>query len=261
MPPVIDALGKTIKIDTSKLSIVCLVPSLTEFLFDIGLEDVIVGVTKFCVHPAAAKRNCTIIGGTKNVHIQKIRDIQPTLVIASKEENVQEQINELQAFTTVMVTNISTIENAITTLHKIGQVVNKEENTAFITNQIVLSFNTILQYNNYSVLYFIWQNPYMVAGTDTFINSMLQKAGFTNCITTNRYPTLTDKEIVHLNPQIIMLSSEPYPFKETHINAFKTLLPTAKIIIVDGEIFSWYGSRMLHSAKYISTLHQNLTTA
>ncbi|MBA3706033.1 MAG: cobalamin-binding protein, partial [Bacteroidetes bacterium] len=95
---------------------------------------------------------------------------------------------------------------------------------------------------------------YMIAGNGTFINEMLLKCGFNNVFALSRYPEVTEQQIADSNPELILLSSEPYPFKEQHIREFQAICPQAKIITVDGEIFSWYGSRLLQAPEYFEKL-------
>ena len=108
------------------------------------------------------------------------------------------------------------------------------------------------------MVYCIWKNPWMWAGSDTFISKMLNYAGFENIISDERYPELEMKEIIKENPDYIFLSSEPYPFKEKHIEELNTEFPNSRFKIVDGEMFSWYGSRMLQAPEYFNSLFQDI---
>ena len=234
-------------------------PSITELLFDLGLTDEVVGITKFCIHPIQWRETKKIVGGTKNIDVEKIKELAPTLVIANKEENIKEQVEAIQKFTKVLLTDIDTIDQALSAIKEIGSAVQKEEKALFLVHQISEKFK------HYSVLecakkalYFIWKDPMMVAGKNTFIDDMLCAAGFENRMCKVRYPTITADEIKDLQPNYILLSSEPYPFKEKHIAEFQRILPSAKIILVDGEVFSWYGSRMLWAVDYFEILKQSI---
>jgi ABC-type Fe3+-hydroxamate transport system substrate-binding protein len=243
--------------ETKEHRIISLVPSLTEFLFDIGLEKQVVGITKFCVHPKEWFQSKDRIGGTKNINIEKIKSLLPSIVIASKEENVKDQVEALQQFTTVVLTDISTFDNACGTLLKLAEVLGKAEKGKEIVHQIQQSFRQpadTLQ----SSLYFIWRDPYYAAGADTFITSMMKLAGFENLIVADRYPEVSIEQIQKLNPEYVLLSSEPYPFKQKHIDELQHFLPNTKIVLVDGEYFSWYGSRMLGAKKYFEQLQKQL---
>lgn len=248
-------------LDYSK--IISLVPSQTELLHYLNLENEVVGITKFCIHPQKWWQSKTKVGGTKNVHINAIKNLQPSLIIANKEENVQSQIEELATICPVVVTNIITLNDALEMIAFVGNITNKIQEVQLLNQQIQFSFNQLnqLKENNYpkKVAYFIWRNPYMVAGKQTFIDNMLQACGFENVyLNHNRYPTTTIEELQQLKVDILLLSSEPYPFKEKHIQELQAQLPQVKILLVDGEFFSWYGSKLLHAPNYFMQLFQEL---
>jgi ABC-type Fe3+-hydroxamate transport system substrate-binding protein len=233
--------------------IVSLVPSQTELLYDLGLYDEVVGITKFCVHPHEWFRTKTRVGGTKNIQIEKIRSLHPDLVIANKEENVKEQIEALQSFTRVYVSDVNNFEGAVDMILAVGELVNKKSPSIALSSSIKEKFSQLKNFNapKKRAAYFIWKNPYMVAGGDTFISDMMQYAGFENVFQDSvRYPETTVENLRQLDCEYILLSSEPYPFKQKHIDELQPLLPETKIVLADGEMFSWYGSRLLLSAAY-----------
>ncbi len=244
--------------------IISLVPSQTELLWDLGLRDELVGITKFCIHPKEMFQSKTRIGGTKKLDFEKIKALQPDLIIGNKEENEQAQIEELMKHYPVWMSDINTLNDAYKMITDIGSIVNKQNASEKIVLQIKSEFNSILNskskiLNQKSTAYFIWKKPYMVASEDTFINEMMITCGFKNVFQNKtRYPEVTLEELQQLQPEVILLSSEPYPFKEKHIKEFKTACPNAKIIIVDGELFSWYGSRLVKSPKYFTKLIQQI---
>lgn len=241
------------------MRIVSVVPSQTELLYALGLEDEVVGITKFCVHPTSWFKHKTRVGGTKTLNIELIKSLQPTLILANKEENVKEQIEALKDVCPVYVSDITSFDEALTMMEIIGQWTNRVEMARELIEQLRYLSNRANQFKvDLSVLYLIWQKPYMAAGSDTFINTMLCLGGWKNCVQQTRYPALTNQEIVSLNPDLVFLSSEPFPFKQKHIDAIQLLLPNAKIILVDGEMFSWYGSRLLLSFDYFKQLHEKL---
>lgn len=253
-----DQLNTTIKLKSYPKRIVSLVPSQSELLWDLGLRDELVGVTKFCVHPKELYKTITKIGGTKTLNIEKIRAMKPDLIIGNKEENEQSQILELQKEFPFWMSDIYNLEDALTMIQSVGELVNRAEEANKIKDNIRCSFLN-LKTEEKTVLYLIWKNPYMSAGKATFIGDMLHKMGLQNVIIdkNGRYPNLNLEEIKLLNPELVFLSSEPYPFKEKHIQEFKQLLPTSKIILVDGELFTWYGSRLLKSVCYFNELTTN----
>lgn len=243
--------------------IVSLVPSQTELLHYLNLDNEVVGITKFCIHPKQWFQNKKRIGGTKNINLNAIKQLQPTLVIANKEENVQSQIEELATICPVVVTNISTLNDALEMIAYIGNITNKTNEANLLNQQIQTSFKQLNQFKQrftpQKVAYFIWKNPYMVAGNDTFISTMLEACGFENVFSNNnRYPEVSIEALQQLNVQTIFLSSEPYPFKQKHIQELQQLLPETKIKLVNGEFFSWYGSKLVDASRYFMELLQEL---
>lgn len=240
------------------LRIVSLVPSQTELLYDLGLDAEVVGITKFCIHPEHWFRHKKRIGGTKNVNLEAVAALHPTLILANKEENDREQIEYLQAHYPVYVSDIVSIEDALGMISTIGELTQKSEQAATIIRDISAQRRRYtIPPSSLQVLYLIWYDPWMAAGRETFIDSMLQEAGLTNRLDLARYPVLSDDAIRDLQPDLIFLSSEPYPFKEKHVVLLQELCPKARILMVDGELFSWYGSRMSRSFAYFSALHES----
>ncbi len=243
--------------------IVSLVPSQTELLFDLGLSDSIVGVTKFCIHPKEARKKA-IIGGTKQVDFAKIADLNPHVIIGNKEENAQDFMEQLALKYPVFMSDIFTLDDAYTMIRGIGDLTHTTEKAVNIIEEIEHNFANFAFKKSLSAndaphktcLYLIWQQPYMAAAGNTFIDDMLQKAGLRNVLTDSlRYPALTPDEIAELQPDYIFLSSEPFPFKEKHIAALREICPNAAIRLVDGELFSWYGSRLRDAPAYFASLH------
>lgn len=251
-----DQTGREVSLHQPAKKIVSLVPSITELLFDLGLKDEVIGITKFCIHPNEWFRSKKRIGGTKNIDIDKIQSLQPDLVIANKEENVEEQISALASFTNVYISDISNLQEALQMIADVGRLCDKTISSQEIIQKIEHEFDQLKKVSaRKKVLYLIWQKPCMSVGSDTFIHDMLQCCGFENaCSNQLRYPQFTDDEIKMLQPDFIFLSSEPFPFKEKHIEQFQSISPTAKVILTDGEYFSWYGSRLMNAPNYFQKL-------
>jgi ABC-type Fe3+-hydroxamate transport system substrate-binding protein len=256
-----DMIGQKVVLNYPPGRIISLVPSQTELLYDLGLEDEVIGITKFCIHPEKWFRSKIRIGGTKTVHIRQIDNLQPDLIIANKEENTKEQIEELAAKYPVWVSNIQSIEDALQMIKAVGSLTDRDVTADDLVAQIASGFAGFQKIAvPKKVAYFIWRNPWMCAGGDTFINNMLEKAGWTNVMAhKDRYPAIDLAELAALQPQLILLSSEPYPFKDQHIAEIKTALPDAEVQLVDGEMFSWYGSRMLKAIPYLRGLAGNIS--
>lgn len=229
------------------MRIISLVPSQTELLADLGLDDEVVGITDYCVHPADWLERKPSVGGTKRVKVDRVRELKPDLVIANKEENVREQVLEIAEFTRVEVTDVVDLPSALQMIQDVGQWVGRDEQAAELVSEIQTAFQDLESRpkSGERVLYLIWRKPYMSVGHDTFIHDMIIRAGWQNvCADQTRYPSLSADEIRALNPDRILLSSEPFPFTESHFAEFAEICPNAQIQIVDGEAFSWYGSRL-----------------
>jgi len=246
--------------------IISLVPSQTELLYDLGLEEQVVGITKFCIHPENWFRNKARIGGTKDVKFDRVKALSPNLILANKEENVKEQVEALTEIAPVHTTDISTLEDAYNMIQEIGELTHTTSKAEEIITTIKTGFEALVkqltQQSSKTCLYLIWKDPYMSVGSDTFIHDMMTRCKLSNVLANEkRYPTITPEKIKALSPQIILLSSEPYPFKEKHIAELQELLPEAIILLADGEMFSWYGSRLQHSPAYFCSLWNTINSS
>jgi ABC-type Fe3+-hydroxamate transport system substrate-binding protein len=256
---VTDQMNRMIRLEKIPERIISLVPSQTELLVDLGLEEKLVGITKFCIHPDHIFRNKTRIGGTKKFDFNKIRELKPDLIIGNKEENEKSQIDLLAKEFPVWMSDIFCLEDTFEMFRQIGMMTGSISRAEELVKNIRSGFNSLkceFQFNR--VLYLIWKEPWMAAGKKTFIDEIMSLAGFNNIISESRYPELTSEQIKTMNPEIIFLSSEPYPFKENHIVELNVICPQSKIILVDGELFSWYGSRLLKTPEYLAELIRHL---
>jgi ABC-type Fe3+-hydroxamate transport system substrate-binding protein len=236
--------------------IVSLVPSQTELLFDLGLETETIGITKFCIHPSNWFKTKERVGGTKTVNIDKVHQLQPDLIIANKEENIKEQIEALAADYPVWISDVNNLQDALQMIADIGTLTGKSAVANTLISNINKAFYEMPKMKMpFKTGYLIWQKPYMTVGADTFINDMLHQCGFENIFSTKtRYPEVSIAQLQTAHCQLLLLSSEPYPFQQKHIDELSQQLPSTKIILADGEFFSWYGSRMLQSPAYFMQL-------
>lgn len=257
--------------DKPPVRIVSLVPSQTELLYYLQLEAETVGITKFCIHPQQWFTSKIRVGGTKTVDVTRVRALNPDLIIANKEENVREQVEMLAQQYPVWLTDVNNLQDAQQMITDIGRCTYRHTQANTLVQLISEKF-TNLQKNveklsptfaansrRLRVCYLIWKDPYITVGSDTFINDMLQKAGFQNAFAhSTRYPTINQEDLRLSACDVVLLSSEPYPFKKKHIQELQEALPSTTIALVDGEMFSWYGSRLLLAADYFQTLHQQI---
>ncbi len=239
--------------------IISLVPSLTELLFDLGLKDQLVGRTRFCVHPEEQVTDIEIIGGTKNPKLERIVELQPDFILANKEENRKEDIDLLKKYSEVRVTEIDTIQDAILEITALGTKLGVQEESRSIIKKITGLVNDRPEKAPLTVAYFIWKDPWMTIGHDTYIHDVLQTYQLTNVYgNTTRYPKTTLNEVAAKNPDFILLSSEPYPFKQKHVDEIREACPASKIELVNGEWFSWYGSRMIKAFQWLNKWRASL---
>ena len=246
--------------------IVSIVPSQTELLFDLGLTDEVVGLTKYCTHPADKVAGKALVGGTKNVQISTVAALKPTLILANYEENTEADVIALRQFVPVHITNVNTLPAALAMIREVGGLVNRPAEANALARQIDEAFATFRLVTNAprpSVTYLIWRKPWMVAARNTFIDAMLTEAGFRNAFADEpkwvRYPVVTEADLKAAAPDLIFLSSEPYPFRQKHLAELQACCPHAQVRLVDGELFSWYGSRLRYSPGYFAQLHNELS--
>ena len=253
-----DQLDRVLNIIKPCTKIVSLVPSISELLVDLGLEDQLVGVTKFCVHPQSLKESKTIIGGTKNIKLEKIKALKPDLIIANKEENEKDQVNSLFDLCPVYLSDISTINDTLKLINDLSMLCGCQPDAVYVKSQIDDTKPSCI-FKGEKVLYLIWKDPYMTVGGDTYINYILNQLGLENVYQDqDRYPQLTIDELKQRDIDYIFLSSEPFPFSAKHMGELQVKLPKIKAVLVDGEAFSWYGSRLIHMKGYFESLHDSL---
>ncbi|MFC0775789.1 helical backbone metal receptor [Terrimonas alba] len=256
-----DQTGRTVSLATTPRRIVSLVPSQTELLCSLGLDEEVVAITKFCVHPAEWFYSKIRVGGTKKINLSTIHQLAPDLIIANKEENVKEQVEELAKFYPVWVSDINNLGDAYDMIEQIGLITNRANKSKELITLIKEGFNQLplpdSPLGGGGTCYLIWNDPYMTVGGDTFINSMLDAAGLKNVFADKaRYPEVSIDELKAQNLKLLLLSSEPFPFKQKHAEQLQPHLPDTKILLVDGEMFSWYGSRLQYAPRYFMELQR-----
>ena len=254
---VIDQMSRSVTIPFPPQRIVSLVPSQTELLFDLGLGEQVVGVTKFCVHPAEQVGQKQSVGGTKKFRFDVIEQLQPDLILGNKEENYEEGIERLAASYPVWMSDVKMLADGLDMICAVGEMTGRHEQTSELAKQIKAGFGALVpSQKSVRTAYFIWQKPYMVVGGDTFIDDMLARCGFENLFRegNGRYPQLTPADIAAANLDLILLSSEPFPFAAKHQQAIAAEFPDVRVELVDGELFSWYGSRLLKTVSYLKSL-------
>jgi ABC-type Fe3+-hydroxamate transport system substrate-binding protein len=268
---IVDARGRSFAPLPRPARIVSLVPSLTELLFDLGLSrDEVAGRTKFCIHPGSVVRNVPVLGGTKTVDVPKLKALRPDLVIANIDENERETVEDIESVNPeipVFVTHPGNIDESLMLISDFGCLFQAQDTAITLQRRLSGILQKLRGSRNGRVLYLIWRRPYMTITPATYIHSLLEHIGYRNVIDDEwlrvrygsddirRYPSITLPDIVALSPDRVLFSSEPFSFAQKHIDEFKAALKrngaqAPDCSIVDGELFSWYGSRLLHLAQY-----------
>lgn len=263
MSQVTDQVGYQINLKSEVNSIVSTVPSQTELLFDLGLGSKVKGITRFCIHPKNAVDDIPKIGGTKNLDIEKIREINPDLIIGNKEENIKEQVEELKADFPVWLSDIKSPRDALDMMTEVGKITQTQDKAVELVNEIQQLLDELAVIGSdrkKKALVFIWKDPYMIAGRDTYIHEVLKLIGYETAIHRDeeRYPQVTVEQIVDSKPDLLLFTSEPFPYSSCELQIFHGKIPTCKKLIVNGEYFSWYGSRMRKSFQYFKQLKRQL---
>ncbi len=260
MKTVIDQLGRSVSFSYPPKRIISLVPSQTELLASLALDEEVVGITRFCTHPPEWFASKKRVGGTKQLRFPAVEELCPDLIIGNREENDREQIEWLSARYPVWLSDIYTLPDALDMMLRLGEICNRSEQAAMLTEQISSAFTEITRPIPVSAAYLIWREPYMAAAANTFIDDMLQRAGFSNVFgDRQRYPVLTAAELAAAAPEVVLLSSEPYPFTGKHVAEIQAICRHSRVLLVDGAAFSWYGSRLLSSPAYLQSCYHAAT--
>lgn len=256
-PVCIDQMHRPVAVPDHPQRIISLVPSQTELLHALGLGDRVAGITKFCIRPAEWFRTKPRVGGTKKVDIGKIRALQPDLIIGNKEENERADIEALELEFPVWMSDVNDLEGALDMICRVGTLTGTTAVAEAMAMQVAARFAALHPLAvARRTAYLIWRKPYMAAGPGTFINDMLLRCGLVNACnqTDGRYPVVDALLVQGRAPEVLLLSSEPYPFNATHAEELRKRLPRTQVLQVDGEVFSWYGSRLLHAPAYMAEL-------
>lgn len=250
-----DHVGRQINCPDNPHRIISICPAITETLFALDIGQNVIGRTKYCIFPEDKVEQVPIVGGTKEVNVDLIKQLAPDLIIAEKEENTAAIVEQLEKIAPVFVAEVQSIEDSYRLIETLGMLTNKEELSEIIVHQAREEFSQLANIANGHIAYAIWRKPYMVVGKTTYINSVLTHIGFNNPFTRKdgRYPAVSVEALQEVALDYLLLASEPFPYSEKHIAEFQAFLPETNIILVDGEMF-WYGAKMLDAARYLAEL-------
>ena len=255
-----DQMGISVSVPRLPKRIVSLVPSQTELLFDLGAGSRVVGATRYCIHPERELASVEKIGGTKRFDFPSIVALKPDLVIGNKEENYQEGVDKLRVSYPVWMSDIETLGGAMNMIEQIGAITNTAQRASVLCDQVRREWDALPGIGDLRVAYMIWKKPYMAVGGGTFIDDVLGKLALRNHFSSaRRYPETSVSELAQAKLDVLMLSSEPYPFSKENVQELSRLLPGTVVVLVDGEMFSWYGSRLRRSPAYFQTLFARIS--
>lgn len=262
----VDEVARTVSVPTAPRRIVCLVPSITETLFALGLGDAIVGVTDYCTHPPDDVARVAKVGGTKDPQIEKITQLAPDLVIVNDEENRQEDFAALtERGLSVYVTAPRTVAGGIAMIERLGLVLGCKTTSEQLVTRLRLLYDQVVTERSdlppLRVFCPIWRKPWMAFNADTYADDMLRCCGAENVVRTksDRYFVTTLEEIAALEPEVVLLPSEPYPFSNKHFVHLKPLADTpagrgGHFYCIDGMALCWYGPRIADGLAGLSRL-------
>lgn len=257
-----DARGKRITLSRPPERIISLVPSQTELLASLGLAERVVGVTRFCVRPEGWKAKKQIVGGTKSLRIDRIENLRPDLIIANIEENTREDVVRLEEIAPVFVTDVSDLDDAVEMIESIARLTGRSGDGRELCDAVTRAFTQLEAFDPLRTVYLIWHEPYMTVGNDTFIHDVMTRGGFDNVFgRKRRYPTVDEATLIDADLDVVLLPNEPFPFGEEHVASFEEMLPKTTVRLVDGQLFSWYGSRLLHTPGYLRRLREEIDAA
>ena len=260
----VDALGHR-HLPEPGARIVSLVPSITELLCELGLAGELVGRTGFCIHPRATVEAIPKIGGTKDVNIEKIRKLAPTHLVVNIDENEKPTVDTLAQFVPhIVVTHPVKPGDNLALARLMGGIFGAEaaaERWCAAFEQEYAALRALPPAPPRTVLYCIWQDPWMSVSKDTYIAAMLAEIGWrVPALGEARYPRFDWSPQLVDGLDAVLLSTEPYRFTEAHADALEKQLGIP-VLLVDGEMMSWYGSRALAGLRYLRELRGMLEGA
>jgi len=262
MPTAVDARNEEVILDRPPRRIVSLVPSQTELLAHLGLDETVVGITRFCVRPSHWRDEKAIVGGTKKVDVDQVRALNPDLILANREENTQDDVAALSDIAPVFVTQVKTVTEALDMIRTVGHLTDAAGQTSTLAGKIISRFSRLPDFSPLRTAYLIWREPYMAVGGDTFIHDVMSWGGFDNAFgDRTRYPEVSLDILAEMDLDLVLCSSEPFPFhqKEKFSEELREAFPNTSVEVVDGQPFSWYGPRLLDTPSYLQELRKRLS--
>ena len=265
-PALVDAAGTRHAAVTAPPRIVSLVPSITELVCDLGLADALVGRTGFCIHPRASMRRIPKVGGTKDLNLARIRELHPTHVIVNIDENEKPAVDELARFVPAIIVTHPLAPRDNPALYRLlGGIFDRMARAGQLCDEFERAYDDVVAASaglpRQEVLYLIWRKPWMTVARDTYISRTLALIGWDTlpasaCV---RYPEIELDDALVTSAERILLSSEPYRFRDRDVASVQKLLPPGSrcaVSLIDGEMTSWYGSRAIQGLRHLAQLRR-----
>lgn len=263
----VDAAGTEHARARGDVRIVCLVPSITELLCHLGLAPALVGRTGFCIHPRELVRSIPKIGGTKHVDLEKLQSLKPTHVIVNVDENRREDSQALAGFVSALIVTHPLAPTDNLALYRlIGGIFGREREAEALCTRFEAEYAALQSaaraFSSQRVLYLVWKKPWMTVSRDTYVSRMLSLVRWETVPETaaDRYPKISLEETVG-DAAVVLLSSEPYRFREPHASELRKQLPGRAVALIDGEMTAWYGSRAIGALGYLARFRAALDSA
>lgn len=260
-----DQLGREHRFEQVPTRIVSLVPAVTETLFDLGLEDELVGITSACMHPYHLRVTKENVGEPQAIEVEQLKLLLPDIIIASPRENSLETIERLRAVSTVWLVDVRTMEQNIQLIELLGQLFNKRTEARKWVDKIHFGQRDLMDFvrdkSSFKVAYFVGKDPFVVAGEGTLTQELLALNKFENVYATRvePYPEVEIRKIrIQGDPELVFLPSLPYAFQEEDAFEIGRFTHHGKTIFVEGEMFSWYGTRIAKAFDYFKQIHNRL---
>ncbi len=241
------------------MRLVSLCPSLTELVFELGLGDRLVGITEYCVRPPEGVPRIEKVGGTKDPKVERIKELQPDLVLLNEEENRREDADALDTLGIATHTSFPrTVEEVAATVRELSARLGVAPAGQRVANGIDVALERARAATRgqrpVRFAYLIWRKPWMTAAEGTYVSSLLEAAGGDNVVgpCPTRYPSISGAQLASADPCAVLLSTEPFPFQPKHVAelAAATELAPCRFRIVDGELLSWHGARTAAGLDY-----------
>jgi len=257
---VTDDLGRSVAINGTPETIVSLAPSNTEILFALGLADKVVGVTDYCDYPVEAA-NKTKVGGYINPDIEKIVGLKPDLVLVSYGTPMDVIDSMVGLGLTVFGIKTTNLDDLLNDIKTVGKITGAETEAGSLTSEMETKVHSVATQtegleHRPRVFYVVGYDPLWTAGSDTFIDELIQKAGGVNiCANITGYFEVSLEYVIAANPEIIITSSWPGVYQwamnstELEVTAARQ---SGSVYVCDDNLVQRPGPRLVEGLEWFA---------